>query len=71
MDSRVYRLLGTRELMLRSKAVDLEVLCHGLPEMAGEVSMPVDAILQIGGEAWLLNTCIHSVTWAVVTHGTG
>ena len=51
MDNRVYRLLGTRELTLHLKAVDLEVLCHDLPEMAGEVSMPVDATLQMGGEA--------------------
>ena len=62
MDNRVYGLLGTRELTPRSRAVDLEALGHDLPEMAGEVSMPVDAALKTGGEAWLLNTCIHSVT---------
>ena len=59
MDSGVYGLLGTQELMPCSRAVNLEALCHNLPEMAGEVSMPVDAALQMGSEAWLLNTCIH------------
>jgi hypothetical protein len=43
MDNRVYRLLGTGELTLHSRVVDLEVLFRGLPEMAGLVTMLADA----------------------------
>jgi hypothetical protein len=55
-DNRVYKLLGTRELTLHSKAVNLEALTRDLPKMAGLVSTPADAASEMSGEAKLLNS---------------